>query len=238
MVLDPDDPHTPNATDSPGKLRAEEILESRGTGPRTYRNSAWCSWRAGQAAAGGTAGRGRGSSSRGRARRRRTTSTCSRRRPPRPRRGRRPRERRCSCDCTRPGASCSRPSRSAASTAPRLPHGSGASCACRAAGAEGLGVRASKKLRGGPPGDRPRGRQHHLDRVPPWRGDAVPVKTLAEDFAKYLYLRARRARRCCSTRSARPGQHGVETETYAWPSVMTPRPGATRACALEPGRPR
>ncbi len=27
-----------------------------------------------------------------------------------------------------------------------------------------------------------------LDRVPLWRGDSVPVKQLAEDFARYLYL--------------------------------------------------
>jgi hypothetical protein len=27
-----------------------------------------------------------------------------------------------------------------------------------------------------------------LDRIPLWRGDSVPIKQLAEDFAKYLYL--------------------------------------------------
>ncbi|MFO0610782.1 MAG: DUF499 domain-containing protein, partial [Polyangiales bacterium] len=39
VVLDPDDPHTPNATDSPGRLRAQEILDRHGTGPRSCRNA-------------------------------------------------------------------------------------------------------------------------------------------------------------------------------------------------------
>jgi len=61
----------------------------------------------------------------------------------------------------------------------------------RQQGQEALAVRASKKLRneemllaqlGGPR------LRHELDRVPLWRGEHVGVKQLAEDFATYLYL--------------------------------------------------
>jgi predicted AAA+ superfamily ATPase len=61
----------------------------------------------------------------------------------------------------------------------------------RQQGQEALAVRASKKLKneemlliqlGGPR------LRHELDRVPLWRGDHVGVKQLAEDFATYLYL--------------------------------------------------
>jgi len=61
----------------------------------------------------------------------------------------------------------------------------------RQQGQEALAVRASKKLKneemllaqlGGPR------LRHELDRVPLWRGDHVAVKQLAEDFATYLYL--------------------------------------------------
>jgi hypothetical protein len=61
----------------------------------------------------------------------------------------------------------------------------------RVQGQDGLAVRASKKLRNddllivtfGPTLLR-----MELDRIPLWRGDHVPVKQLAEDFARYLYL--------------------------------------------------
>ena len=58
-------------------------------------------------------------------------------------------------------------------------------------GADGLAVRASKKLRGDEllitsfAGTRLR---MELDRVPLWRGNHVTVPQLFEDFAKYLYL--------------------------------------------------
>jgi predicted AAA+ superfamily ATPase len=61
----------------------------------------------------------------------------------------------------------------------------------RQQGEEALAVRASKKLKneemlliqlGGPR------LRHELDRVPLWRGDHVGTKQLAEDFATYLYL--------------------------------------------------
>jgi len=61
----------------------------------------------------------------------------------------------------------------------------------RQQGQEALPVRASKKLKneemlltqlGGPR------LRHELDRVPLWRGDHVGTKQLAEDFATYLYL--------------------------------------------------
>ncbi len=61
----------------------------------------------------------------------------------------------------------------------------------RLSGQDPLAVRASKKLRNdellvtGLAGIRLR---MDLDRVPLWRGDHVPIKQLAEDFARYLYL--------------------------------------------------
>jgi predicted AAA+ superfamily ATPase len=63
--------------------------------------------------------------------------------------------------------------------------------ALRLSGQDALAVRASKKLRSdellvtslaGTP------LRMALDRVPLWRGDHVPIKQLAEDFARYLYL--------------------------------------------------
>jgi hypothetical protein len=61
----------------------------------------------------------------------------------------------------------------------------------RLSGQDPLAVRASKKLRNDEllvtvlAGTRLR---MELDRVPLWRGDHVPIKQLAEDFARYLYL--------------------------------------------------
>src|SRR5439155_10264621 len=61
----------------------------------------------------------------------------------------------------------------------------------RLSGQDPLAVRASKRLRNdellvtGLSGTRLR---MELDRVPLWRGDHVPMKQLAEDFARYLYL--------------------------------------------------
>ncbi|MGO3933092.1 Swt1 family HEPN domain-containing protein [Rhodopseudomonas pseudopalustris] len=61
----------------------------------------------------------------------------------------------------------------------------------RLTGQDGLAVRASKKLRSEElfvpslAGTRLR---MELDRVPLWRGNHVPVKQLAEDFTRYVYL--------------------------------------------------
>jgi len=63
--------------------------------------------------------------------------------------------------------------------------------AIKVSGGNGLAERASKKLRNDEllvttlAGTRLR---MELDRIPLWRGDHVPVKQLAEDFARYLYL--------------------------------------------------
>jgi hypothetical protein len=63
--------------------------------------------------------------------------------------------------------------------------------AFRLSGQDPLAERASKKLRNDEllvtalAGTRLR---MELDRVPLWRGDCVPVRQLAEDFARYLYL--------------------------------------------------
>src|SRR5262249_53923768 len=61
----------------------------------------------------------------------------------------------------------------------------------RLSGTDALAVRASKKLRGDEllltalAGTRLR---MELDRMPLWRGENVPIRQLAEDFARYLYL--------------------------------------------------
>jgi hypothetical protein len=61
----------------------------------------------------------------------------------------------------------------------------------RLAGQNPLAVRASKKLRNDElliTSFAASVLQMHLNRVPLWRGDHVPVKVLVEDFGRYLYL--------------------------------------------------
>jgi hypothetical protein len=63
--------------------------------------------------------------------------------------------------------------------------------ALRLSGSDSLAVRASKKLRNDEllvttfAGTSLR---RELDRIPLWRGNHVPIKQLAEDFARYVYL--------------------------------------------------
>lgn len=61
----------------------------------------------------------------------------------------------------------------------------------RLSGTEALAVRASKKLRSDESLILSLGStilRKHLDGIPLWRGDQVPVKQVVEDFARYLYL--------------------------------------------------
>ena len=63
--------------------------------------------------------------------------------------------------------------------------------AMRLSGQGPLAARASKKLKGDEllvTGFAATRLRMELDRVPLWRGDAVPVKQIVEDFARYLYL--------------------------------------------------
>jgi predicted AAA+ superfamily ATPase len=63
--------------------------------------------------------------------------------------------------------------------------------AVRLSGSDALAVRASKKLRSDESLVTSLGStilRKHMDDVPLWRGDHVPVKQLVEDFARYLYL--------------------------------------------------
>jgi len=63
--------------------------------------------------------------------------------------------------------------------------------ALRLTGADALAVRASKKLRSDELMIATLGAtilRKHLDEVPLWRGDHVPVRQLADDFARYPYL--------------------------------------------------
>jgi hypothetical protein len=63
--------------------------------------------------------------------------------------------------------------------------------AFRLSGQDALAVRASKKLKNDEllvPALAGTRLKMELDRVPLWRGDHVPVRQLAEDFARYLYL--------------------------------------------------
>ena len=63
--------------------------------------------------------------------------------------------------------------------------------AVRLSGGEALAARASKRLRSDESLVTSLGStvlRKHLDDVPLWRGDHVPVKQLVEDFARYVYL--------------------------------------------------
>ena len=63
--------------------------------------------------------------------------------------------------------------------------------AMRLSGQHSLAARASKKLKGDEllvTGFAPTQLRMELDRVPLWRGDHVPIKQIVEDFARYLYL--------------------------------------------------
>ena len=63
--------------------------------------------------------------------------------------------------------------------------------AVRLPGTDPLAIRVSKKLRSDESLITSLGStilRKHLDDVPLWRGDSVPVKQLVEDFARYLYL--------------------------------------------------
>jgi predicted AAA+ superfamily ATPase len=71
------------------------------------------------------------------------------------------------------------------------PQGAIAWKAVRLSGSEALAIRAGKKLRNDESLVMSLGAtilRKHLDEVPLWRGDHVPVKQLVEDFARYLYL--------------------------------------------------
>jgi predicted AAA+ superfamily ATPase len=63
--------------------------------------------------------------------------------------------------------------------------------ATRITGSDALAVRASKKLRSDELLITSLGStilRKHLDEVPLWRGDHVPIRQLVDDFARYLYL--------------------------------------------------
>ena len=63
--------------------------------------------------------------------------------------------------------------------------------AMRLSGQNSLAARASKKLKGDEllvTGFAPTRLRMELDRVPLWRGDHVSIKQIVEDFARYLYL--------------------------------------------------
>jgi predicted AAA+ superfamily ATPase len=73
----------------------------------------------------------------------------------------------------------------------RNPQGPVVWLALRLAGSDALAVRASKKLRSEELLIATLGStilRRHLDQVPLWRGDHVPVRQLVDDFARYLYL--------------------------------------------------
>ena len=63
--------------------------------------------------------------------------------------------------------------------------------AIRLTGSEALAVRASKKLRNDERLVLSLGStilRKHLDDVPLWRGEHVPIRQLVDDFGRYLYL--------------------------------------------------
>lgn len=87
--------------------------------------------------------------------------------------------------------------------------------AVKLSGGDALAVRASKKLRSEESLVASLGStilRKHLDEVPLWRGDHVPIKQLVEDFARYLYL----PRLAGPSVLARAMQDGIELLT--WPT--------------------
>jgi len=92
--------------------------------------------------------------------------------------------------------------------------------AIRVAGSDALAVRASKKLRGDELLLTSFGStilRKHLDDVPLWRGDHVPVRQLVDDFARYLYL-PRLANPEVLTQAIRDGAGLLtwQTDTFAY----------------------
>jgi predicted AAA+ superfamily ATPase len=85
--------------------------------------------------------------------------------------------------------------------------------AFRLSGQDALAVRASKKLKNDEllvPALAGTRLKMELDRVPLWRGEHVPIRQLAEDFARYLYL----PRLVDSTVLHRAVENGLELLTW------------------------
>ncbi len=92
--------------------------------------------------------------------------------------------------------------------------------AIKTSGPEPLAVRASKKLKSEEfliLHFSPTRLRMELDRVPLWRGNDVPVKQLAEDFARYLYLpRLLSSRALVQSISDGLGLLTWEQDAFAW----------------------
>lgn len=219
VVLDPDDPHTPNATDSPGRKRVEEMLDKHGTAPRKYRNAlvflvpdkrrlvelqdgarkflAWESIVRDHDKLDLT-----GSQTAQAEQRKKSADETVRLR------------------LFETWCLLLVPEQERGDGAGPPPPMEWAELRLQTGGGDPLGVRASRKLQG-------EGRLTttlngtvlvlHLDKVPLWRGEHVAVKTLADDFARYLYL-PRLQRSDVLLEAIRSGVSNTawQTETFAW----------------------
>ncbi len=111
--------------------------------------------------------------------------------------------------------------------------------AMRLSGGDGLAVRASKKLKSDElliTSFAPTRLRMELDRIPLWRGNHVAVKQLAEDFARYLYLpRLRAPAVLMSAIAAGVGLLSWETESFAYADSFDEEAGRYRG--LQCGRP-
>jgi hypothetical protein len=110
--------------------------------------------------------------------------------------------------------------------------------AIRLAGTDALAVRASKKLRSDELLVLSMGStilRKHLDDVPLWRGDSVPVRREVDDFARYLYL-PRLAGPEVLIQAMKTGLELLtwETETFAYAESYDE--AATRYRGLRAGR--
>ncbi len=183
VILGPEHPHTKGQTDSPARIEAQGILDHRGNSPRSYRNSLiflagdstrlkdlqsairqYLAWK----------------------------SICDEREQLNldPFQSKQAETKRKNADDT---VNARIPEAYQWMLVPSQsdPRGSPEWAEIRLQGSDSLALRASRKLKGEEMllvqmgGVRLR---LELDKIPLWRGDDVPVKQLAEDFATYLYL--------------------------------------------------
>ena len=219
VVLDPDDPHLLNTPDTPGKLRAQEILDRHGSGARTYRNSLVFL----------APDRRRLTELQDAARKFLAWESIVR-----------DHEQLDLSHSQR--AQADQRKKSADETVrlrlfetwglvlyPTQDRGDGQSAPpplewnelrLQAGGNDSLGARVSRRVTTeGALITTLNGTvlRLHLDQVPLWRGDHVTLKTLAEDFAKYVYL-PRLQRTEVLLEAARQGVSNTawQTETFAW----------------------
>lgn len=183
VILGPEHPHTGRDSNSPARREAAAILDSRGTTPRTYRNTLVFL----------AADAGRLEDLKQATRQYLAWNSIWEQRESLNLDAFQSRQAETKCRSADETVEARIPEAYLWLLAPTQPDPKGAVewTEIRQQGQEALAVRASKKLKneemlllqlGGPR------LRHELDRVPLWRGDHAGTKQLAEDFATYLYL--------------------------------------------------